>query len=224
MDSNRVSRGRAAAVVLAACMVLPRAFAGPVVETFSGNLNDPGNAALVWSDLGAPQFLPAGDPADNVALYTLTLPGTSVVTFKSASLAGGGILAYLSLFDAAGALVDSSYTDTVTNGVDFDFSDTLAAGIYRLALSANQNFSSAENYGSGTLADGFIAAGGIPFGDFGALGDYSYAFTAAFAASSPSTVPEPGSPWLVLLASALAGLVRSKARGKTFHLVEKEIP
>jgi hypothetical protein len=212
MGSNRVSTRLAAAGVLAASLAVTQAVAGPVVETYAGNLNDPGNAALVWSDLGAPQFLPTGDPADNVALYTLTLPSLSVVSFKSTSLAGGGILAYLSLFDAAGVLVDSSYSDTVTNGVDFDFSDTLAAGIYRLALSANQNFSSAENYGSGTLADGFIAAGGIPFGDFGTLGDYSYAFTAAFAASSPSTVPEPGTLGLVLLGSALAGLVRSKFR------------
>ncbi len=208
---NRVARRLAAAGVLAASMTVPWAVAGPVVQTYSGNLDDSGNAALVWADLGPAQFLPLGDPGDNVALYTLTLPTASVVTFKSTSLAGGGILAYLTLFNAAGGLLDSSYTDTVTNGVDFDFSDSLAAGIYRLALSANQNFSSAENYGSGTLADGFIAAGGVPFGDFGTLGDYSYAFTASFAASSVTTVPEPGTAWLVLLASALAGLVASRS-------------
>ena len=208
---NRVSRRAAAAVVLAASMAVPWAFAGPVVQTYSGNLDDSGNAALVWADLGAPQFLPAGDPGDNVALYTLTLPTASVVTFKSTSAGAGGILAYLSLFDGSGVLVDSSYADTVTNGVDFDFSDSLAAGIYRLALSANQNFSYAENYGSGPLADGFLAAGGIPFGDFGTLGDYSYAFTAAFSASSPSTVPEPGTAWLVLLAAASAALAASRS-------------
>ncbi len=209
---NRVSRRQEFAVLLAASIAVSSAFAGPVVETYSGNLDDSGNAALVWSDLGSAQFLPSGDPGDNVALYTLALPTASVVTFKSTSLGGGGILAYLSLFDAAGALVDSSYADTVTNGVDFDFSDSLAAGVYQLALSANQNFSSAENYGTGTLADGFLAAGGVPFGDFGTLGDYSYAFTAAFAASGTATVPEPGTVWLVLLGAALGGLVVSKSR------------
>ena len=209
---NRVARRLAAAVVLTASLAAPWAVAGPVVQTFSGNLDDSGNAALVWADLSTAQFSPGGDPGDNVAIYTLSLPTASVVTFKSTSAGAGGILAYLSLFDAAGGLVGSSYADTVMNGVDFDFSDSLAAGIYQLALSANQNFSYAENYGSGTLADGFLAAGGVPFGDFGTLGDYSYSFTAAFAASSPTTVPEPGTAWLVLLAAALAASTSVAAR------------
>ena len=40
----------------------------------------------------------------------------------------------------------------------------------------------------------------------------SMAVPQAFAASNPSTVPEPGTAWLVLLGSALAGLVRSRLR------------
>lgn len=80
--------------MLLGCLALP-ASAAPVV--LSGSLDDAGNAALVWSDLGAALFDNAGNIANNVAIYSLSIGSASTVTFESFGWGLGG-------FDARGRI------------------------------------------------------------------------------------------------------------------------
>ena len=93
------------------------------------------------------------------------------------SIAEGGFEPYLSLFDASGNFLASTFFGTTcpaganTNtlsGQCFDVlldGGTLAAGNYQIAISAFENLSLAENGGSGTLADGFTGLGNLNTGE-----------------------------------------------------------
>ncbi len=193
----------------AACglLSLTSALASPLV--FSGRLDDTANAALVASDLGAPVFvdpdpnpLTRCDPcviANNVALYTLAVPSAGPASFVSTGFAAGGAAPYFTLFAGTGAgatFLASNYDDAVLgDGGDFSMSLALAAGSYTLAIGDFENMSFAENLGTGTLADGFIA-----IGDPSVLGNSSYRLEVTL--NSGGTVPEPGSLALALLALA----------------------
>jgi hypothetical protein len=120
----------------------------------------------------------------------------------------GGFEPYLSLFDAGGNFLASTFfgttcppganTNTVSNAC-FDVQldgGTLAAGSYQIAISAFENMSLAENNGSGTLADGFTGLGNLAAGE-----DLHYAFDVVLNSTTP--VPEPGSGTLLLTASGL---------------------
>ena len=169
--------------------------------TLAGNLGDSGNAALVGSDLGAPDFTDDNAVANNVALYTFsTYAGT--VSIVSTGFAGGGVDPYFTLFSGSGATAvfyDSNYTQAFDTGGDFTWTGTLAAGTYEIALGSFENMSFAENLGSGTLGDGFTM-----LGDPNALHDGSYSLTLT------TVVPEPSSTWL--LAIGLGALVATRAR------------
>ena len=82
---------------------------------------------------------------------------------------------------------------------------SLPAGTYTIALTLPNNFSFAENYGSGTLGDGFIGLQSDYY-DFasGKVRTSAYAFDVTYAPTGTSlpAVPEPSS--FVLLASGLA--------------------
>jgi len=69
-------------------------------------------------------------------------------------------------------------------------------------LGVPQNLSFAENYGAGTLGDGFTG-----LGDPSALGNAAYEFTAT------TPVPEPASAWLASLGlAALLAVSRGSPR------------
>ena len=184
-----------------ATLALAATFAG--ATTLAGNLGDAGNAALVGSDLGAPDFTDDNAIANNVALYTFTTV-TGTVSIASSGFAAGGVDPYFTLFAGSGdsaTVLDSNYAQAISTGGDFTWTGVLAAGTYEIALGAFENLSFAENLGSGTLGDGFIG-----LGDPNSLGDGSYALDLTTA------VPEPSTTWL--LAVGLAALVTRMRRGR----------
>lgn len=162
--------------------------------TVSGFLDDPANPALVWSDLGSPLFGDDFEIANNVALHTFSVIDPSFFGFVSQGFALGGVDPYFTLFSGTGGtatFLGSNFTEAFSTGGDFDLSFFLGAGDYTLAIGAFANMSFAENFGSGTLADGFTQLGGPFF-----LGNsyYQLEFT---------PIPEPS----YLIASALGVLV-----------------
>ena len=182
----------------AATLALASTLAG--ATTYAGNLGDAGNAALVGSDLGAPDFTDDNAIADNVALVTFTT-NTGLVSIVSTGFAGGGVDPYFTLFSGSGGAAtfyDSNYLQATSTGGDFTWTGTLAGGTYEIALGAFENMSFAENLGSGTLADGFIF-----LGDPNSLGNGSYSLNVTTA------VPEPsGALLLVFGVAALATRIR----------------
>ena len=185
---------RVAALVLAT-------MAGPVLAaavTFSGQLDDAGNAALVASDLGAAQFTDDLATANNVALHALHVAVGGSARFASTGHPGGGIDPYFTLFrgsaPATATVVESNYLHALAVGGDFTSDLALTAGDYTVAIGVFQNMSFAENGGSGFLSDGFIGLGGPAF-----FGDGSYALTVTL--PDAGTVPEPGGAVLALTAA-----------------------
>ena len=164
--------------------------------------------------------LDPNDPND-VFLYQFAVPAVSDLLFQSYGFGGGvnaggtvipsgGFDAYLSVFAGTGpsAIFLASNDDgTCPLGTpDPTCSDpTLSlsaqpAGWYTLALTVFDNFSFAENFGSGTLGDGFIG-----LGDYFNLASNSFR-TSNFAldvSSSAGFVPEPGTIFLFATGVAL---------------------
>jgi len=175
------SRGIVAALI-SAVMLSGVAEGAPVILTFAGYFNDSGNSALVGSDLGAAGFADDNAIANNVALYDLTVPANSTVTFASVGYSLGGAEPYFSLFAGTGnaaTFLDSNY---YIPAIDFSFSRSLNAGSYRLALGVWLNMSFAENNPdpNPTLGDGFTGLG-VPMG----LGDYYYELTVTLDSQPP---------------------------------------
>ncbi len=116
----------------------------------------------------------------------------------------GGFEPYLSLFDAGGDFLASTFSGTTcpagantntSSGQCFDVlldGGMLAAGDYQIAISAFENLSLAENLGSATLADGFTGLGNLAQGE-----DLHYAFDVVLT-PRVSTVPEPRIVWLLV--------------------------
>jgi hypothetical protein len=110
----------------------------------------------------------------------------------------GGFEPYLSLFDASGDFLASTFfgvtcppgaNTNIGSGQCFDVlldAGILSAGNYAITISAFENMSFAENSGTGTLADGFTGLGNLPEGE-----DMHYAFDVILQNASP--VPEPAS-------------------------------
>ena len=167
--------------------------------TFSGFLNDPGNTALVGSDLAAPLFDNDNDIANNVALYAFSLTTAGTVNFLSEGFALGGIDPYFTLFSGTGnaaTFVDSNFVQAFSTGGDFNLNEALGVGDYTIAMGVFANMSSAENSGSGTLGNGFIG-----LGEPGSLGDYSYKLRVTTPSETPA-VPEPSYTVVVALGAA----------------------
>jgi hypothetical protein len=188
---NRFMNAVAGAALAAAAMTAGAA------TTLAGNLGDPGNGALVGSDLGVPDFTDANAVANNVALYTFTVAQAGTVSVVSTGFAAGGVDPYFTLFTGTGAtaaFLDSNYLQAISTGGDFTWAGTLAAGSYEIALGSFENMSYAENLGSGTLGDGFIG-----LGDPNAVWDGSYVLTLT------TPVPEPTGLWLMAVGLAAVG-------------------
>ena len=195
---NRIRNGLAGMALVAV------ATAAGAATTLAGNLGDPGNGALVGSDLGAPDFTDDNAIANNVALYDFTVAHGGAVSVVSTGFAGGGVDPYFSLFSGTGAtatFVDSNFVQATSTGGDFTWTGSLAAGSYEIALGSFENMSFAENGGSDTLGDGFIG-----LGDPNSLGDGSYSLTLT------TPVPEPSGTWL--MAFGLAVVATRAWRGR----------
>lgn len=134
-------------------------------------------------------------------------------------IARNGFEPYLSLFDVAGNFLASTFfgdlcpagaNTNVDTGQCFDVAldgGMLAAGDYRIAISAFENMSFAENLGAGTLADGFTGLGNLFAGE-----DMHYAFDVIL--NSPATpVPEPQSVYLLVSAILAVGGFQKLKRG-----------
>jgi hypothetical protein len=173
--------------------------------TYSGNFGDASNTALVGSDLGAASFTDAYAIANNVALYNLVVNTAETVEIQSTAFASGGADPYFSLFQGSGGsavFLASNYDQAFSTGGDFDYSGLLTAGHYEIALGVSANESFAENYGTGTLADGFIG-----LGDPGSLGNGSYAIQVTMKSGQPLAAPEIDATSMSTALTLLAGSI-----------------
>jgi len=208
-DMPSTFRRPAAALAFTTLATLASAPALAAFVGFSGALDDAGNAALVFYDLGPAQFSDDLATANNVALHSFNVALGGITRISSTGYAGGGVDPYVTLFRgsdrASASFVLSNFDNAITVGGDFVLDTLLAPGDYTLAIGVFQNMSLAEN-GGGVLSDGFTGLGGPSF--FG-NGSYVLGITLPDAGS----VPEPGAAALVLaalLAAAAAGRRRRR--------------
>jgi hypothetical protein len=186
------------------CLGLVTGTAQATITTYSGFVNVPANAALVGSDLGPALFGNDNEIANNVALYNMLVPVSGTVDFVSKGFAAGGVDPYFTLFQGSGnsaTFLGSNYDQAFSTGGDFTLSYALAAGTYTVALGTFAKMSLAENYGTGTLGDGFIG-----------LGEPDSLRRSYYELAVNTPVPEPST--LLLLGAGLAGMVayRKKMR------------
>ena len=158
-----------------------------------------------------------------VESFTVLTPSTmQAVTFgygggtrgTGAIVAAGGLEPCLSLFDAGGNFLNSTYFGTTCppgantiGGACLDVmldGGLLAPGTYQIALSAYLNMSFAENLGTGTLADGFTGLGNLASGE-----NLNYAFDVNL---TPTTAPVPEPATLSLLGGGVAAIWRRKSK------------
>jgi hypothetical protein len=178
--------------------------------------------------------LNSNDPND-VLLYSFTLNAPATVTIQSygyggsvhapggrnaagQSIAAGGFDTYVSLFTGSGpgATFLASNDDGICppgNPVPACHDSTLvmvglAPNTYTMALTVFDNFSFAENFGTGTLGDGFIGLGDYFDGSSGQVRTSNYAVD--IGASSLVVAPEPSS--LTLLACAALAVLCLQVR------------
>jgi hypothetical protein len=206
-------RARALAAAIILLPLVDSAAAAAI--TLSGFLNDSGNTALVGSDPAPspPSFVSDSAIANNVALYPISVPFTGFVQFDSNGFAAGGVDPYFTLFSGTGngaTFVDSNYVQAFSTGGDFLLTFSLAAGSYTVALGAFANLSIAENYGSGSLGDGFIGLGEP--GSLGTLTSTSFSFYELVVTTPDGPGPPLSEPSSVIL--LLLGLAAAAAVGK----------
>lgn len=139
--------------------------------------------------------------------------GTSVT---GAVVAGGGLEPYLSLFDAGGDFLASTYFGTTCpaganslGGNCFDVSldgGTLTPGTYQIVLTAFENMSLVENGAGINLSSGFTGLGNLAQGE-----SLNYAFDVILPQNTlPANAPEPATMLLLPVGFAALALRRSK--------------
>jgi hypothetical protein len=176
--------------------------------------------------------------ANDVLLYSFTLSAASSLTIQSYGYGGsssapggtnaagsvipaGGFDTYFSLFDGTGPT--ATFLTSNDDGLcppgtpspachDSTLAlNPLAAGSYTLAVSVFDNFSFAENFGTGTLGDGFIGLGDYFDAASGTVRSSDYAVD--ISAGGLVATPEPAA-WPVvavgLLVLVLANSLQSR--------------
>ncbi len=172
----------------------------------------------------------APDDPNDVFITSFTMLAPSVVTIQTWSFGGGtnaagvaiaagGFDPYLSLFSGIGP--SATFVSSNDDGLcppghaasacadSTLISGLLPAGIYTLALTLPFNFSFAENYGSGTLGDGFIGLDGS-FDDGSCAGSCTGAY--AVDVSFTAAVPEPATWGLMGIGMALLAPLRRRRK------------
>ncbi len=156
--------------------------------------------------------------SDTSTMQAITFSYGGGVNGNGQTIAQGGFEPYLSLFDASGNFLASTFFGTTcsaganTNTLSGQCFDelldggTLAPGTYQIAISAFENLSVAENYGTGTLADGFSGLGNLNAGE-----DLHYAYDVILTSTSPVPEPSAGCPLAATLL-ALAAIHTFKTR------------
>ena len=204
---NMIRRRLARAAGILAITLTAVAGAQATVLSFSGNLG----TDATFLPPGGPSFTDADYAQWAAVVRTFHVASTSTmeaITFSygggtngnGAVIAQGGFEPYLSLFDAAGNFLSSTFFGTTcpagahTNTVSgFCYDEaldggTLAPGNYQIAISAFENMSYAENLGTGVLSDGFTGLGNLATGE-----DLHYAFDVVL--TSTVATPEPSFVW-----------------------------
>jgi hypothetical protein len=169
----------------------------------------PSDSDATWAQFAAVvETFTVATPSD---MFAVTFGYGGGVNGSAATILPGGLEPYLSLFDASGDFLASTYYGTYCpagantyNGQCDDVlldGGVLAPGTYQIALSAFENMSYAENLGTGTLADGFTGLGNLN-------GNETLAYAFDVDLDPLSGVPEPGSAVLVLAALAMLPFVK----------------
>jgi len=198
------------AFILAAIATLGvglKAHAAPVVFSFTGNLRTDANVTGCGDACTLGGANSDGDYAQWAAVvrdFHVSSPSTmTAITFSYGGgtnghgtiIPQGGFEPYLSLFDASGDFLASTFSGTTcpagaltntSSGQCFDVlldGGVLAAGDYQIAISAFENLSLAENLGSGKLADGVTGLGNLAQGE-----DLHYAFDVVLT-PEPAMIP-----------------------------------
>jgi hypothetical protein len=178
--------------------------AGAANFSFTGAFNQDDDVQLFRFAVTGPSFT-------TVTLQTLSYDGG--LNAAGALIPAGGFDPVISLFDAAGTLLDDN--DDGSFGPDAFLQLPLGAGDYLAALTESPNRANGPN-----LADGFVLAGlsnftGPGFVDvFDNQRDSRWALdilNVASAAVGIAAVPAPGTLWLIVAALlAFAALSRSR--------------
>lgn len=180
-------------------------------------------AVILAGEISITGSLIPDDPND-VFTYPFTLSSDTGLVVQSwgygggmnaagTTIPGGGFDGYLSLFVGTGltaTFLASNDDGGCPPGTpapscrDPRLALSVPAGDYVLAVSTFGNMSFAENYGAGTLGDGFVGLGS--YFDWENLSDRTPEFAVDISITSSDTllIPEP-SP-LVLVVTSLAGL------------------
>ena len=219
---RRSSGPRTAQMLLPAALLLagPKYLAANVIF-YSGDLRT--NANVIDCGTGC-TLGPAntdGEYAQWAAvIYSFTVNSTTTmeaITYGYAggasltgpAVAAGGLEPYLSLFDASGNFLASTFFGTTcppgansVGGNCFDVSldgGTLTPGTYQIALTAFENMSLVENGVGTSLADGFTGLGNLELSE-----SLNYAFDVILPDNvETQNTPEPASLSLVAIACVM---------------------
>jgi len=216
-----------AALAAAMCLAWPTSLAANVIF-YSGNLRVDANV----TDCGTACTLGLSNTDADYAqwaavVYTFTVNTTTsmeAITYgyaggtslTGAVVAPGGLEPYLSLFDAGGNFLASTYFGTTCpaganslGGNCYDVSldgGTLTPGTYQIALTAFENMSLVENGVGSNLSSGFTGLGNLADGE-----SLDYAFDVILPQNTlPVNAPEPATMLLFPIGCAALALRRIK--------------
>jgi hypothetical protein len=185
-------------------------------------------AACYGDSISLTGSLDANNPND-VLLRVFTMSASSPLTIQSYGYGGGtnaagtvtpagGFDTYVSLFTGTGPTAtflasndDGSCPPGNASPACHDSTlvvPSLGAGIYTMALSVFDNFSFAENFGSGTIGDGFIGLGDYFDASSGTVRTSNYAVDIR----ASGLTPEPATSLPVIVALGLLAILSRRLR------------